>query len=239
MESDINEAKSRTFNLLLRFFQLGLCLSATFFVGVVFHVTCVHESFKIIRAMGIMMAVTNFCGMLFMAYRKRHSKPAFMVFYVANLIMCVIIMVFSAINYKESEKCPTKTLFYVYYLTNIPMYIILSLMILFLPFYWVQRVTNSPGSAVWPFLFFIYCHLTRYQVLLEVIGLISLITNILTWSSNGLALLYGVSTKIKKAILVSFFIGLGFTAVNEILTLIAAFSVPNIDYERIFVKSML
>lgn len=48
MESDINEAKSRTFNMLLRFFQLGLCLSATFFVGEVFRVTCIHESFKII-----------------------------------------------------------------------------------------------------------------------------------------------------------------------------------------------
>lgn len=100
MESDINEAKSRTFNLLLRFFQLGLCLSATFFVGDVFHVTCIHESFKIIKVLGIMMAVANFCGMLFIAYRKRHSKPAFMLFYVCNLIICVIIMVFSAINYK-------------------------------------------------------------------------------------------------------------------------------------------
>lgn len=91
---------------------------------------------------------------------------------------------------------------------------ILSLMILFLPFYWIQRLTNSPGSAVWPYLFFIYCHYTRYQVLLEVIGLIALTTNILTWASNGLALLYGVSTTIKKAIIVCFFIGLAFTAVN-------------------------
>lgn len=166
MESDINEAKSRTFNVLLRFFQLGLCLSATFFVGVVFHVTCVQETFKIIRIMGISMAIVNLCGIIFMAYKKRYSKTAFLIVYIADLIMCTVIMAYSGINFHESVNCPVKTLEYTYYLTNIPLYIILSLMILFLPFFWIQRLTNSPGSAVWPFLFFIYCHLTKYQVLL-------------------------------------------------------------------------
>lgn len=208
-------------------------------MGVVFHVTCVHETFKIIEIMGIMMAIVNLCGIIFSAYKKRHSKTAFLVFYIANIIMCAVILIFSGINYHESVNCPTKTLFYTYYLTNIPLYLILSIMILVLPFYWIQRFTNSPGSAVWPFLFFIYCHYTRYQVLLEVIGLLSLVTNILTWSSNGLALLYGVSTPLKKGLQVCFFIGLGLTGVNEILTLIAAYSVPSIDKERIFVKSML
>ena len=131
-------------------------------------------------------------------------------------------------------------MFYIYYLTNIPLYMILSVMILFLPFYWVQRVTNSPGSAVWPFLFFIYCHHTKYRVLLEVIGLISLITNILTWSSNGLALLNGVTTAMKKIIIVAFFIGLAFTGINEILAIVAAYGVhPGKNYDKIFVKSML
>lgn len=112
-------------------------------------------------------------------------------------------------------------------------------MILFFPFFWVQRLTNSPGSAVWPFIFFIYCHKTKYVILLEFIGLIALITNLMTWATNGLALINGVTTTIKKALKVCFIIGLCLTGADEILALIAAYCVPSIDFDRIFIKSML
>lgn len=119
------------------------------------------------------------------------------------------------------------------------MYLILSVMILFMPFFWVQRFTNSPGSAVWPFLYFLYAYQTRYTTLMMLIGFIALISNILTWTVNGLALINGVSTTLKKIIWVCFIISLSSAIVNEVMALIVVFLVPSSNFNKILVKSMI
>ena len=65
MQTDVNKAKSTAFNVQLRFFQLGLCLLATFLVDKVFRVTCTQQSFQIINYMGITMVVISVGAGLF------------------------------------------------------------------------------------------------------------------------------------------------------------------------------
>ena len=131
-----------------------------------------------------------------------------------NTVACIVIIIFSAVNFHHSSKCPTKTFLYIYYFTNIPLYLVLQLMIMFMPFYWVQRFTNSPGSAVWPFLFFFYANHTKFTLIMVLIGIFTLVSNVLTWSTNGLALLNGVSTTLKKVLWVSVIISLVFTGIS-------------------------
>ena len=119
------------------------------------------------------------------------------------------------------------------------MYLILSLMIMFMPFFWVQRFTNSPGSAVWPFLFFLEAYHTRYTTLMMLIGFFALTSNVLTWAVNGLALMNGVSTTLKKIIWVCFIISLSAAIINEVMALFVVFLVPQSDFKRILVKSMV
>ena len=154
-------------------------------------------------------------------------------------MFCLVIIIFSGVNYHQSSHCPTKTFLYIYYLTNIPLYLVLSLMIVFMPFFWVQRFTNSPGSAVWPFLFFLYSTQTKYTLIMVIIGTLTLVSNILTWSTNGLALLNGVSTTLKKVLWVSVIVSLVFTGVNEVMALVIVFMVPASDFSHVLVKSML
>lgn len=239
MQTDVNQAKSRVFNINLRFFQLGLCLIFTFFVDNWFNVTCAQAGFKIINIMGILMSVISVGAMIFQIFKKYHMKLFNIVIYSVNLTLGLVIIVFAAVNYHQSAKCPTKTFLYLYYLTNIPMYFILTFMILLMPFYWVQRFTNSPGSAVWPFLFFIFASQTAHQLIMVLIGVLSLVSSILTWVTNGLALLNGVSTTLKKILWVTYIISLVFTVICEIMALVIVFTVPSTDFKHILVKSML
>jgi hypothetical protein len=239
MQPDVNQAKSKAFNIHLRFFQLSLCLLATFLVDRVFNITCVQQTFQVINVMGISLAVVSLGSMIFETFRRYHNKTVFAITYGLNLLFCAVILIFSGLNYHASSTCPTKTILYVYYLTNIPLYIALSLMIMFMPFFWVQRFTNSPGSAVWPFLFFYFAGQTIDTLIMVLIGLLTVASNILTWSTNGLALLNGVSTFLKKLMWVCFIISLVFTGVSEILALIIVFSMPKVDFTRTLIKSML
>lgn len=239
MQTDVNKAKSKAFNLHLRFFQLGLCLLATFLVDSIFRVTCTHKTFQIIDYMGITMIVVSVGAGIFELTRKYHNKIVFAISYGINVAQCLTIIIFSIINYHQSAKCPTKSILYIYYYTNIPLYLALSVMILLMPFFWVQRFTNSPGSAVWPFLFFLEAYHTRYTVLMMLIGLFALTSNALTWVVNGLALLNGVSTTLKKIIWVCFIISLSAAIVNEVMALFVVFLVPATDFKHILVKSMI
>lgn len=103
---------------------------------------------------------------------------------------------------------------YQYYTSIMPLYLILSLMIFTLPFFWVQRFTNSPGIIVWPIILFVQSFKTTDTVMNELIGIIGILVNLMTWSTNGLALLFGVSTTIKKAIVACFIAGIFLTGVN-------------------------
>ena len=239
MQTDVNQAKSRSFNIHLRFFQLGLCLMFTFLVDRFFNVTCAQSSFQIINIMGISMAIISLGAIVWQIFKKYHQKLFFIVVFSINILLGTIIIIFSAASYHQSATCPTKTFLYIYYLTNIPMYFIQALMILFMPFFWVQRFTNSPGSAVWPFLFFIFASQTSHVVIMVLIGLLSLISNVLTWSTNGLALLNGVSTTLKKILWVTVIISLVFTVICEIMALFIVFTVPTVDFKHTLVKSML
>jgi len=219
MNSDVNQAKSRAFNVLLRFFQLALSLCATFFVTLMY-TSCLDQYFELIRGVGIAMAVVNLLAMLYMRFRPHHPKTGFLAIYTLNIVGSVIIMIFGAANMHESVKCPTKTMLYQYYIAIIPAYLLLSIMILTMPFFWVQRFVNSPGLIVWPIVMLIQFPKTTDTFLTELIALIGVGICLLTWSSNGLALLFGVSTTLKKVIVVCFMAGLVLSGVNEILALI-------------------
>jgi len=213
MQTDVNQAKSRTFNIHLRFFQLGLCLMFSFMVDKFFNVTCTQSSFQVINIMGISMAALSLGAILWQIFKKYHQKYFFLVVYSINLLFGTIIIIFSAVNFHQSTACPTKTFLYIYYLITIPLYFIQSLMILFMPFFWVQRFTNSPGNFAWPFLFLIFASQTTHVAIMASIGVLSLVSSILTWSTNGLALLNGVSTTLKKILWVSVIISLVFTVI--------------------------
>ena len=103
---------------------------------------------------------------------------------------------------------------YEYYVGVVPLYLVLSLMIFNLPFFWVQRFTNSPGIIVWPIILFVQSVKTTDTIMNELIGIIGVLVNLMTWSTNGLALLFGVSTRLKKIIVVCFIAGVFLTGLN-------------------------
>ena len=219
MNSDVNQAKSRAFNVLLRFLQLSLCICGTFFVSLMYH-SCIDSYFETIRGVGMAMAGVNLLGLLYLRFRPHHPKTAFLALYALNLAGCLVIEIFGAGNMHESVKCPTKTMLYEFYVGIVPAYLLITVLVLTMPFYWVQRFTNSPGLLVFPIVIILQSPKTTDTFMTELLAIIGIVVCLLTWASNGLALLFGVSTTLKKVIVVCFMLGLALTGINEVLALI-------------------
>lgn len=111
-------------------------------------------------------------------------------------------------------------------------------MILSLPFYWVQRFTNSPGVIIWPVLLFTYAK-TAYGTIKGIMGVLAVITCLVTWLTNIFAFTNGVTTTIKKFLVVGFVIGLAFTAINSLLSLVGALSITGTTLDDKFSKLLL
>ena len=177
-----------------------------------------------IRGMSLIMVGLNLIALVIIKFRTHHPKAGFIVLYGINIICCISIMIYSAVNYESAKFCTIRTLYLRYYLSIIPIYIILSIMILAMPFYWVQRFTNSPGVIVWPILLFTYSK-TAYGTIKGIMGILAILTCLFTWISNLFAFTNGVTTMIKKFLVIGFMIGLAFTATNSLISLVGAFSI--------------
>lgn len=80
--------------------------------------------------------------------------------------------------------------------------------ILLLPFYWVQRFSNSPGNLVWIALFCSFSWAGEDLFLMLSIGLLNLLACVATWSFNGVAGCRGISTGMKCGLVVGWVLSL-------------------------------
>lgn len=88
-----------------------------------------------------------------------HPKLAFAVFFVLTLVALVAVAFFAVKDFAEGNQCALTNIFYEYYLITGALYALIVLAILFLPLFWVQRFTNSPGNLAWPVLFLLFAFL--------------------------------------------------------------------------------
>lgn len=127
---------------------------------------------------------------------------------------------------------------YQYYVAVVPQYIVISLMVLTMPFFWVQRFVNSPGLIAFPIVILIQSPKTTDTFMTELIAILSIVTNLLTWTSNGLALLIPVTTTLKKVIVGCFMGGLVLTGLNEILALIGITNTKESNVKGLFTRNL-
>lgn len=93
-------------------------------------------------------------------------------------------------------------------------FVILSLMILFLSFYWVQRYSNSPGNFVFFLMFVSYYWNPSFFGQMVTIGVLCLVVTLLTLLVNAVAGIKGITTGMKKVIVVFWIIGLLVMIIN-------------------------
>jgi hypothetical protein len=78
----------------------------------------------------------------------------------------------------------------------------INLLVLFASFYWVQRYSNSPGNVTWAFMFWGFAWNAAYANSMHLIGALALAITIITLLVNLVAGGTGITTGIKKAIII-------------------------------------
>lgn len=79
--------------------------------------------------------------------------------------------------------------------------VVLAIMIIILPFHWIQRYSNTPGNLVWIFIFFGFSWTPQYRIPMLILGIVAAAISSMSFLVNIIAC-RGITTTIKKIIVI-------------------------------------
>ena len=197
METDINEPKSRAFNLFLRVLQLGLSLAMTVAVAELKCKQCIPmDGYRAVEVMCLLVLVAGAIGLAVMRCSAAHPKIPFLMLLVGTLVLLSGVVLVVVLNYVGSTDCAFNEAFYRYYLVTIVQYVGIGAMVLLLPFYGSQRYTNSPGNISFGlvFLSWIWKWEGALSTLFWILTSLILLVTLLSLCSNLYLACSGVTT---------------------------------------------
>ena len=117
---------------------------------------------------------------------------------------------------------------------------ILCIGVMRLPFELSQRYTNTPGNAVWIFLFFGFNWSHLFAGSLITIGIFNLIISLSSIVVNVLPFFIGITSRIKKVLLFQWLGALGLMVICEIIALAVFLSNSDaISFNDVVAKKLL
>jgi hypothetical protein len=243
MESDISEPKSRSFNLFLRFFQLGLSLTAAAVISQLLSSSCIDDTFKLMALLSMVMVVFNFIAMVSLRCSVNFPKCGFIMAYIIDIGLSAAIVLLALRDYQTSQNCAFSALLFRFFIVEIGLYVIMSFLILVLPFHWIQRYSNSPGNWVWPGLFFSFLWSfldasATHSLLL--IGLLTFLVSVITLAGNLIAGCKGITTGMKRCLIVCWVMTVLLMVGAEVLAVLTYISIKEgSDYQGMVAKILL
>jgi len=147
-----------------------------------------------------------------MKCNTQHPKVMFIILFIINLGLVVAIGILSFMNFDKSQNCAITSPIIKYYIIASGFTIIIVLISLCFPFYWVQRYTNSPGNLVWVFLFFLdwpWKSSQKYYIIALIV--LSFTASFITLLGNLFAMCKGITVCVKKFIVFGWVISFIFT----------------------------
>lgn len=201
MEVDINEAKSRQFNLLLRFFQFGLQIFVSSYISKVDNIGCSTTFVTISIPISYILLIFNAIALAVTRCRDNYSRVLFFIALGANFIMVGVVMVIGFSEIGESNSCANNKIVHRYAGFQALICLIISALIIKGPFELSQRYSNTPGNAVWIFLFFGYSWTQAFSGSMIVIGVFNLLITLSSIAVNIIPFFAGLTSQMKKGLL--------------------------------------
>jgi hypothetical protein len=152
MEVDINEPKSKAFNVFLRMFQLGCQLIIAYWALKSDGTSACDFTYPNITSyIAYALAGINLLSVIYIRCSHGFPRCMFFVVFVIDILMAIAIIALNAINgYKG---CASDKIFYHFSIIQTAMALVIVFVTLAMRLVWGQRYTNSPGNLVWPALF--------------------------------------------------------------------------------------
>lgn len=200
MQIDINEGRSRAFNIFLRFMQLAASMIVAIETAKLDSQDCDSQFYKLIEITSIALLIISIVANLFFRCSSGFNKTFFFILLSACAIISGIALIVSFAGYGADGVCASNKVTYKFIVIEIITIVILNLLILFANFFWIQRYTNSPGNIVWVFMFFGADWNHAYKSALIILGVASLAICLVTLTINIVAGLYGITSGVKKGV---------------------------------------
>ena len=220
MEVDINEAKSRAFNLLLRFCQLGIQIFVASYISKVDHISCSSTFLTICLPISYILILFNILGILILRCRDAFSRTPFFVALAIDFILAGIVLVMGFAEIGESNSCANNKILHRFGGFEALICLLICGVIMKSPsFEMSQRYTNTPGNAVWIFLFFGFSWTSSFSGGNIAIGVFNLLISLSSLIINIIPLIMGITTRIKKMLLIQWLGSLGLMLICEIIAI--------------------
>jgi hypothetical protein len=218
---------------------LGLSVVLALYISELEATGCENSFLGLIVVVAYIMLAVNIVGVLLNRCRAEFSKIAFYIFFSGNLILSGIILVVAFAGYGQSNVCANSKLFYKFAVAEVIFIVVMTLLILFSSFYWIQRYSNSPGNLAWLALFLGFDWSKGLASSMTAIGLIGLSVSLITIFSNGIAAWKGITTTVKKVVVGCWTVCLLLILTNEIVAIVTYFSNSWISFNDVVAKKLL
>jgi hypothetical protein len=193
----------------------------------------------LIAVVSFILLALNFIGVLLNRCRTEFNKISFYIFFTGGLILSGIVLIVGFAGYGQSNVCANSKLFYKFAVVEVIAIVLMTLLILFTSFYWIQRYSNSPGNIGWLFLFFGFDWKDGLSSGMTTIGIISLSISLITLFANVIAAWKGITITIKKIVVGCWTVCLLLILINEIVAIATYFSNSWESYNDTVAKKLL
>lgn len=195
---DVNERKSRAFNLLLRFFHLGLQIFIASYISKIDNASCSQTFHTICLPISYILLILNLLAIVIIRCRDNFNRTLFFVVLGANAIMAAVTLIMGFAGIGESNSCANNKIIHRFAGFEGLICLLVGGIILKAPFETAQRYTNSPGNAVWIFLFLGFHWTHSFAGGFITIGIFYLLISLSSLIVNILPFFLGITTRMTK-----------------------------------------
>lgn len=199
---DINEPKSRSFNMYLRYFQMGLQVLIASKLSEINSTSCEYTFQRIGQIVTIGLIAINLIAMIVTRCTTNFPRAFFFVIFIIDLILAAIITILGIVGMTEYNSCANNRVLHRFVMVEGIISVVLTFMIIMLPFHWIQRYSNTPGNLAWIFLFFGFAWTAQYKIPMLIEGIIFASISGISFFVNLIAC-RGITTTMKKVIVIA------------------------------------
>jgi len=170
MEVDINEPKSKAFNIFLRMLQLSLQLISGYWasrhqgVG-----ACEYSVPALTSYVAYGLAGLNLVALFSIRCSKKFPKILFFIIFILDFLIALAIIALQF--FKGISGCATTKVYQEFSLIEALATIIICILILAARLAYGQRYTNAPGNIVFPLMFLVYNWGPNFRIIMLIIGI--------------------------------------------------------------------
>jgi hypothetical protein len=203
----------------LRFFQFGLQILIAAFISKANATGCFQAYHTVGLPISYIIIGLNLLAMIITRCNDRFPRIFFFVSFVIDLILAAIIVILGLIGMADTNSCANDRVLHKIVFIEGLITIFLAFMIICLPFNWVQRYSNSPGNLTWIFLFFSFGWSGNFKTPMIILGILTTLVSATSFIINLIAC-KGISTGVKKGIVIAWVFGLITMIVAEVLAVV-------------------